>query len=116
MNPDNSRAEVQIPVQGIETRLLHGALPGFNGSLTLSFEIGAGAIEFVSILTERNGTLSAKSAERASVSTEDQRRARVRQKVLDVAEKLRMKLGVVQLVAHYHDGLLEKFEVVDRPE
>jgi hypothetical protein len=104
--------EAEIPTEAITQAFESGAVPGFNGSVTVAIQVRPQAgleVEFA----VRRKTFFQKTPTNESIVapvTSNSRIANVRMRIAEFARKFRLSTPYRELTMHYVDGMATKFE------
>lgn len=106
--------QVEIPTQKIEEALEKGAVPGFTGSVTVHIRLLPTAAHEFEFVSERRAMQQTNiSREESTPLVTNDRVAKVRRKVAENSNRFRMGTKLSQIVGHFLDGDLRKFEVIE---
>ena len=103
-----------IPLQELENHLRTFAVPGKHGSIRIRVLVHPEAAHEVGLDVQRRTITDVPVAsERVSVIASNDRYYRVRDEVRSHAQDFRLSCPIAEVVCHFHDGFLKKWEVID---
>lgn len=109
-------ATIPIPVEGIVSSLRSAAIPGFTGIVMLEIGIKPEAAEHIHLDVLRKPTYKTDAPpEKISIPAtgDPEREGLVRKVMAALKDKLCIRTGVLAIEAHYNDGKLLKYQVVE---
>lgn len=109
-------AKIPIPVEGIVSSLRAAAVPGYTGIVLLEIGIKPEAAEHIMLGVLRKPTFKtdAQPQQISIPATGDPERNGLVNKVMAaLREKLCLRTEVIAIEAHYNDGRLLKFQIVE---
>jgi hypothetical protein len=105
---------IPIPLDDIRSALESVAIPGYTGTLQLDISVGAEAAKCVMIGVIRRQTFKVDQPASVRQTLPDPARKKPVEKVLaDIKARLMIRTVVTAVEAHYNDGVLQRFTVVE---
>ncbi len=107
--------ELSIPIDRVVKELAKSARPGFYGQCEVRVGLLPEAMKGVAFVIVRSQKVrSNEQPEQVAAVEQLTARERAVHKVVgDIAQKLRLRLDTVKIVAHFADGMLSSCDVVD---
>jgi len=106
--------QLELPTEAIEDALIQCAIPGFYGELCVEIKILPTAALEVSFQSTRKQTTQTEVVKQTHpIVTSNERVSKVRQKISEVKQRLRLQCPVSCLRALFRDGNLVHFEVTE---
>lgn len=107
--------ELAVPADRIAGALTQGATPGFHGQVRIEFSLTDRALEGVAIETVRMQKVRVGDLAGAPAPASKTIDIRLRDAAHAMAKRLRLRLTVGRITAHYQDGRLQAFDIEDCP-
>lgn len=109
--------EVEIPIGGVEDALVQCAVPGFWGHLTIEVRLQKTAALEVELHQEKR-TITQTDTDRDTICVvpSNERVTKVRSRMGEVQEKLRLHCPVTSIRGMFKDGHLVSLEITEREQ
>jgi hypothetical protein len=105
---------VPIPPEEIHAALRSVAIPGYTGTLQLSLTVSPEAARFVTIaIVRRQSQTQESTREEIPVTGEHLRKKSVQKVMDDLRGRLYLRPILMGIEAHYVDGELKKFTIIE---
>ena len=110
-------AEVAIPEAEVRTALLSAAVPGWTGSVRITFRVQPEAAQAIVLQVDRSQKEPVgQTTERVHLNIPlRERTQRVDDKLRELKPRLTLRPRVIAIVGHYVDGQLRNCDIEDIP-